>query len=220
MKRYIPFAGAAGVAAVALAFAVQPERFSLEDPKGVNAIGIRMDSRFEPQLGTATGIDGYLVFNPDAPENTMGQVEIDASTISMTNPTMTDHMHGEDWLNIEEHPTVSFEVREVMDVERAMDAEDPTWTGNVLGELTIKGITREVMAPARLTYFEEGLASRNRGTEGDLIIIESDLVIDRTEFGIQPDNYLDMVAPDVKLDIALSAFNPSEEQGDGEYTLN
>jgi hypothetical protein len=29
-----------------------------------------------------------------------------------------------------------------------------------------------------------------------------------------------MVAPDVKLDIALSAFNPSEEQGDGEYTLN
>ena len=65
---------------------------------------ITLDSLLEPIIGTAHGISGDLVFNPEKPEISAGRFAADAGQIQMANPTMTQAVLSEDWLNAQKYP--------------------------------------------------------------------------------------------------------------------
>ncbi|SRR4051794_35889436 len=92
-------------------------------------------------------------------------------SISITNPPeFRGHVLGEDFFDAERHPEVSFRST---DVDLADDG-----TATVRGELTIKGITREVVATGTWTP----PAETPMGTYVAAIELSTDL--DRTQYGM------------------------------------
>src|SRR5262245_41962432 len=67
------------------------------------------------------------------------QVEIDARAVTTGHPAQEDFMRSEPWLDAENHPTITFR----------SSAIEPTDGGFLIkGDLTLKGVTREIEIPA------------------------------------------------------------------------
>lgn len=72
----------------------------------------------------------------DDPAESSVTVDIVAASIDTANPGADDTLRGEKWLNVDEHPTITFRSTSVT------PAESGTWS--VAGDLTIAGITNQV----------------------------------------------------------------------------
>ncbi|MCG8562690.1 MAG: YceI family protein [Hyphomicrobiales bacterium] len=89
------------------------------------------------QSGRFTGFDGTLVFDEQAPENSRLDVTIAAASVLTAIPPMDERLKGADFFDVANHPEIRFKSRAV----RRTGAK----TGEVAGDLTIKGVTRPVM---------------------------------------------------------------------------
>jgi len=67
-------------------------------------------------------------------------------------------------------------------------------TATIAGTLTIKGVSKEITAPVKLTYLKDKLAQRVPNMKGDLLVIRSTFTVKRSEFGINPSAPKDKVA--------------------------
>src|SRR6186713_984004 len=80
-----------------------PAKFDFKDPKGVNTVTFSLDAPLEAITGSANGISGEIQFDPAKPEATKGKIIVATATMHVPNPTMKDHMHGKDWMDVASH---------------------------------------------------------------------------------------------------------------------
>ncbi len=155
------------------------QQFSFEDPKGVNHVVFMLDAPLEFISGTGRGVSGIVTFDPEAPEATAGTITLLGSSLTVPNPTMTEHMHGGDWLDLEANPNVVFNVASFSVESREADS----FSGIVHGSLTLMGKTNAIAVPATITYVKDGVAQRQRG-DGDLIVVRSNFKIKLSDYGL------------------------------------
>ena len=86
--------------------------------------------------GHFKNVHGTLEFNPDNPQNSSVEVTIDARGIWTGETERDDHLRSVDFLDVENHPEITFKANQV----ELKGGHDYT----VRGDLTIRGITREV----------------------------------------------------------------------------
>jgi len=95
--------------------------------------------------GQFTRFRGDLELDDDAsPTSGRGSVEIEAASLTTGNEQRDGDLRGPNFLDVENHPTVRFALQSVT------RATGDTFT--VIGDLTIRGVTRRVM----LTYEHAG----------------------------------------------------------------
>lgn len=95
--------------------------------------------------GRFTRFDGTIELDdPNDPTTAKGRIEIDAASIDTGNEQRDAHLRGPDFFDAERYPTIVFESR---GVTRSTDGDY-----QVVGDLTIKDVTREV----RLDYEHAG----------------------------------------------------------------
>jgi polyisoprenoid-binding protein YceI len=204
MKSYIALLAAA----TALAATAHAEKiaFDLKDPKGVNNIVFKLDAPLESINGTANGITGTVLIDPAQPEVVEGKIVVDTKSLVVPNSVMQEHMLGADWLDAETHPEITFEVKEVLNPNKTSDTEG---TADVKGIFTLKGISKEITAPAKVTYLPGRLADRSGGTmEGDLIVIRTNFQINRGDFGIKAGENLDKVSDTIDISLSIAGSAP------------
>jgi polyisoprenoid-binding protein YceI len=189
-------------ASTLLVTATMADTFDFKDPKGVNNVAFSMDAPLEYIAGTANGISGTVDFDPAHPEKTSGTIVLDTATLMVANSMMRDHMLGGNWMDVANHPTITFKAHHLKDVSGA----DGKFKGTAVGEFTVKGITHEVEFPVSLTYLPGKLADRNRGMEGDILVIRSDFTILRSNYGINAGQNEDKVADEVELKLSIAGF--------------
>lgn len=208
LKTMLFAAGAATAALTAFGFhSLAAKTFSLKDPKGVNTIQFRLDGRIEQMTGHTTGISGDISFDPENPEATSGKVVIDASTIKMANPTMTEHLHSAQWIDVEKYPEITFEIVSVNDVEKT-DAADATWTANVAGDFTMHGVTKRITIPVSAVHLPGQLPNRNR-VPGDLLVLRSQFDLSRKDFNINTGSPVDVVSDTIHVTFSVGSFAPN-----------
>lgn len=193
--------------ALSLASAVlaAPMTFDFKDPKGVNNAVFLLDAPLESINGTAHGISGKVEFDPANPGAVRGKIVVEASSLHVPNPMMKEHMHGKDWLDVATHKEITFEVTRVANVKTS-GAET---TADVTGNFTLKGLTREITVPVRLTYLPGKLADRTNGRmQGDLLVVRSQFKIKRSDFGVNPGAPTDKVADEIELTLSLAGAAP------------
>jgi polyisoprenoid-binding protein YceI len=194
----------AGTTAWALSAAAA--KFDFKDPKGVNTVVFTMDAPLEAISGSANGISGEVEFDPANPSATRGKIVIAASSLHVPNPTMKEHMHGKDWMDVANHPTVEFEATSFSNVKTA----DNVTTADVTGKLTIKGVTRTITVPVKLTYLKDKLAARTNGMmQGDLLVLRANFSVKRADFGINPKAPADKVSEVIELSLSLAGSAPT-----------
>lgn len=185
----------------------EPAAYDFNDPKGVNSMNIALYSMLEPIMGTARGVSGTVVFDPENPEATTGRISVSADQVIMANDRMTRMLHAEEWLNTEKYPSIGFELREVLSVENAGDAE---WNLRIRGDFTLKGVSMPLEMPVTLRHLPGKVNARNNRGQGDLLVLTSDFSFDRRNFNIQPERDDAKVAYEIRIGAGLAGFHFTE----------
>lgn len=148
--------------------------------------------------GRFADVSGTILADEAHPDRSSVEVEIDAASIDTRVEQRDGHLRSADFLDVENHPAITFRSTRV---EGAYARPGDTF--RVVGELTIRGTTREVVLDA--TY--EG-----RGTDpwgGERASFSAETKIDRRDFGLTWNQALEtgglLVANQVRLSLEVQA---------------
>jgi polyisoprenoid-binding protein YceI len=86
--------------------------------------------------GEFTKVSGTVAFDPANPAAAAVDITIDATSINTREPQRDDHLKSADFLDVANYPTITFKSKKV--AAKGNDEYD------VIGDLTIRGTTREV----------------------------------------------------------------------------
>lgn len=189
-----------------LAMVAQAATFDFKDPKGVNNAVFKLDAPLEAINGSANGVTGTVTFDPDKPADTKGKIIITASSMTVPNPMMKEHMHGSQWMDVAKHPEITFEAKSLKNAK----TEGNKTTADAVGTITLKGISKEITVPVTLTYLADKLGSRVPNLKGDLLVIRASFTLKRTDFGINPKAPEDKVADEIEITLSIAGAAPRE----------
>jgi len=178
-------------------------KFDFRDPKKVNNVVFLMDAPLEAINGTATGVSGTVSFDPAKPAATTGKIVLSTSSLHVDNPVMKKHMLDEGWMHVSKFPTIEFVVGKMTEVKTS----GTTIIATIAGKLTVKGVTKKVSVPVRLTYLKGMLIKRNR-VPGDLLVLRSDFTIKRSDYGINAGNNEEKVSDEIELKLRVAGAAP------------
>jgi polyisoprenoid-binding protein YceI/DNA-binding MarR family transcriptional regulator len=85
--------------------------------------------------GEFTKVSGTIVYDPENPANSSVEAVIDASSIATNDPQRDAHLRSPDFLDVERYPVLTFK-------SKSISGQRGEW--KMTGDLTIRGITREV----------------------------------------------------------------------------
>ena len=185
---------------LATAVYAAPESFDFKDPKGVNNIVFSLDAPLESVNGSASGVTGTVLFDPENPAATTGKIVVASESLIVPNPMQKEHLHSANWLDVAKYPEITFEVKSFADTK----TEGSVTSANVTGSFSLHGVTKEITVPVKLTYLKDKLASRVPNLKGDLLVLRANFNINREDFNIQKGQYEDKVSPTINLTLSIA----------------
>jgi polyisoprenoid-binding protein YceI len=148
--------------------------------------------------GRIADVSGALVLDDADWNRSTVDVELVAASIDTRNEQRDGHLRSPDFLDAEQFPTLRFRSTRV---EGAAPTPDTKF--RVVGDLTIRGVTRQVVLDA--TY--EGRGRDPWG--GERVSFSAETKVDRRDFGLTWNAALEtggvLVSNDVKIHIELQA---------------
>ena len=193
-----------GLSLLTQAVVAAPLSFDFKDPKGVNNIIFKLDAPLEAINGTTTDISGMVSFDPTNPGAVNGKIVVAAASLNVPNPVMKQHLDGDMWLSVAKFPQISFEAVSAANVKTTANVTTADLTGN----LTLKGVTKKIVVPVKLTYLKDKLKARFPTLNGDLLVLRASFTIKRADFGINPGQGEEKVASDIALELSLAGAAP------------
>jgi polyisoprenoid-binding protein YceI len=181
-----------------------PQTFDFKDAKGVNNVIFRTDAPLESINGTATGVSGMVTFDPANPAATKGKIVVTADSLNVPNSMMKGHLHGDQWLDVKKYPEITFELKELKNVKTNADVT----SADAAGTFTLRGKSKEITVPVKLTYLKDKLSARMPNMKGDLLVIRGSFDIKRSDFGINPGAPADKVSDEINLTLAIAGASP------------
>jgi polyisoprenoid-binding protein YceI len=148
--------------------------------------------------GRFADIEGTITIDELDPSRSAADVTLHAASISTSNEMRDQHLRSPDFFDVENFPTLSFRSRHVVGAART--------TGDrieLVGDLTIRGITREITLVATF----EGTGRDPWG--GERISFSATTRLDRRDFGLTWNAALEtggvLVANDIRIFIEVQA---------------
>jgi polyisoprenoid-binding protein YceI len=158
---------------------------------------------FTTVRGRFSEMEGSIHLNSASPEESSVEVAIDAASLDTRVADRDAHLRGEDFFDVENHPTLTFRSRRV---EGSL--QNPGDAFQIVGDLTIRGATREVTLDARF----EGTGTDPWG--GTRAGFSAQTTIDRRDFGLTWNQALEaggvLVGHEVKIDLQVQAVEVQE----------
>ena len=146
--------------------------------------------------GHFKNVHGTLKFDPADPVNSSVEVVINAKELWTGEPERDEHLRSADFLDVENHPTITFKGNEV---ERIGGNK-----AKVTGDLTIRGVTRKVTLEVRY------LGQWNTPFNDTRIGFVAKTRINRHDFGVSWNNPMEnggvVVGSDVFITIDAEAI--------------
>ncbi|MGQ0539409.1 MAG: YceI family protein [Gemmatimonadaceae bacterium] len=149
--------------------------------------------------GTFSGVAGTLEFDPAHPEHLRLDIAVPAASVN-TNMTQRDeHLRSADFFDVERHPTITFKGSRV--------EGDVNGEFKLVGDLTIRGVTREVT----LQVVNEGTGVDPWGNAR--IGFSATTKVNRLDFGLKWNQALEtggfVVGDDVKISLDVEIQRPA-----------
>ena len=150
--------------------------------------------------GEFTKVSGTIVYDPENPKNSSVEAVIDASSIATRDPQRDAHLRSADFLDAEKYPVLTFR-------SKSISGERGDW--KVTGDLTIRGVTREI------TLEVEGPTPETRDPWGNLRIgATATGKINRKDFGLTWNTALEtggvLVGDEVKLTLDVEGVRQTQ----------
>lgn len=141
--------------------------------------------------GTFKSVKGTVVYDAGNPAASSVEAIIDVNSVSTLDETRDAHLKSADFLNADKYPTMTFKSRKV-----EVEGEE----GKVTGDLTIHGVTKEVVLKV------EGPTAESKDPWGNIRIGASATTrIRRSDFGLTWNAVLEtggiMVGDDLRIEL-------------------
>ncbi|MDX1950895.1 MAG: YceI family protein [Verrucomicrobiota bacterium] len=199
MKNQLNYILALGLAVSAFA---APQTFDFKDPKGVNNVVFNLDAPLEAITGSASGVSGTVQFDVANPGATKGKIVVASSSMHVGNSMMKEHLHSDKWIDVAKYPEITFEAKELKNVKTEKDVT----SADAVGTFTLKGVSKEMTIPVKITYLKDKLGARMPNMKGDLLVIRSNFKIKRSDFNIMPGQAEDKVSNEIDLTLSLAGY--------------
>ena len=172
---------------ISLAANISPGDYELEDNHAYLGFSYDHMGLSNPQL-QFTEFDATLSLDGNNMANSRVDIAVNAASIVAAVPEFEARLRGEEFLNVEQHPEISF-------VSTGYSETSDT-TGTLQGDLTIAGITK----PATLTVSIHA-AAMNQLNKREMIGFAANGTISRSAYGMS--DFADWVADDLELNIQV-----------------
>lgn len=162
-----------------------------------NLATVESETEYEAFTGKTTKVSGALRFDP-AKKVGSGTLIIDVASVGTGIPTRDEHMRSGQWMDAEKFPTIKFETKSVKNT--GGDNYD------VVGMLTMHGVTKEVKMRATVRYRAMSDLNKQNGFDGDVLQVKGKFEVNLSDFGIKiPAPAANKVANTVTLGISAYA---------------
>jgi polyisoprenoid-binding protein YceI len=154
--------------------------------------------------GAFKAYQGFIELNEEDLTQSKVEVVIEAGSLDTAEPRRDAHLKGSDFLDVGSHPTLRFESRSI---QKHGDAY------RVLGDLTIRGVTR----PVTLNADFEGQSKDPWG--GERVAFAAKTSIDREEFGLTWNQALEtggvLVGTKISIELDVQAVRAQAQVSSG-----
>lgn len=94
--------------------------------------------------GRFNDFDGQFTYDADNPSDSSVTVTVDTGSVDSAHAERDKHLRSEDFLYVDEYPEARFESTRI-----EVDEDDPT-EADIIGDLTLRGVTREITLDAEM----------------------------------------------------------------------
>lgn len=189
--------------------------FYVNDPVNRNTVTFKSTAPLEDIVGTSNNITGYLVFDPENPKNGgHGELTVPVKSLNTGIPTRDEHLAAKDWMNAEKYPNIVLKIDELKSIrEISSNSSSTTYDVTATGEVIIKGKSKRIEFPARITYLVES-EKTNARMPGDLLAARAEFDVSLADFGITGPAGMDIIGTKVgetiTIEASMVASNSSE----------
>ena len=180
------------------------QTFSFKDKAGRNQATFFSKTPLEDITGMSSDIWGSVSFNIEDVENTLkGEVLISTASLKSGIDLRDEHIRSADWLDAEKFPNISFNIKKVTGIEKV---KDNTLKVKVLGDFTVRGVTKEVLSEVTLVYLEENELTKMRAP-GDLLGVRANFNINLADYGVEHMALGKKVADEIEINVNIVGSN-------------
>lgn len=143
------------------------------------------------QRGRFTRVSGSLDLDPAKPEKTTVAAAIVAESLTTGEPLVDAELKGAAFFNVKASPVIAFKSRAVR--------FDDEFTGDVMGDITVNGVTRPVTLKVTVVPHDDPVLKYDAGSRA----FTAKTQIKRSQFNMT--DYESMVADEVDIEILAIA---------------
>jgi len=157
-------------------------------PGGLSQAMFNSNAPLESITGTSNAVSGQVDVDLQNPTDVTATIAIDATSFRTGIEDRDQHLRGENWIDAAQYPEIQFEITSVSIPEGAVLSPAVPVQGQVTGNLTFHGVTREITAPVEATYYvldeETRAAGQMTGLTNNVLRIETEFDLTLADYNI------------------------------------
>lgn len=177
------------------------QTFSFTDKR--NQVLFYSQTPIEDINGMTTALEGTATFNPSDLNSLKGEIVIPVSSLKSGIDMRDEHMRSEGWLDASKYPNVKFEIKDVKNVNVVTSNKIEAV---VVGDFTLRGVTKQEEAAVVLTYLDESPETQRRA-KGDLLSVNGSMDISLSDYNVENKLIGQKVADKISLKINIVGSN-------------
>lgn len=186
---------------VASAFA-QDMKFTVGNAGGMKVAQVfsfDSDADFENFTGQTHKVSGSLNFDPSTGKGG-GRIVVDIASIDTGIALRNEHLRSDMWFNAEKYPQAVFEATSVK--RKSGDKYE------VVGKLTVHGVTKQIKTEATARYIKESDATRKAMFMGDVVNVKTSFKVKLADYGVMiPDMAKGKVAETITVKLNVFGYS-------------
>ncbi len=138
----------------------------------------------ETIVGTADRFSGEFTLDVGEFKRATGTITTEVRSMKTGNTTRDGHMYGSDWLDANRYPTITFQLKRLVSPSISREAERTVVKAKAIGDFTLHGVTKEMVADVTITYLERSEKTRAIA-DGDLALVQATFSVPLSDFSIK-----------------------------------
>ncbi len=179
------------------------QTFSFEDQYGRNQATFFSTTPIEDINGLTNDVKGTASFDVSDISTLTGSVTISTASLKTGIELRDEHLRGENWLDSESHPEITFVIKGVGDIKVVGDNKV---IANVTGDFSVHGVTKVISSNVTITYLDESEVTKKRAP-GDLLVVQTMFNITLSDYEIDNMVLGQKVSDNIEIGVNLVGSN-------------
>lgn len=187
----------------------QTREFEIRNDGG-SRIQFISDAPLETITGVSSHVTGEVRVDPNNLSAARGTVRVRVASIRTGVDLRDEHLRGDGWLDAENHPNATFEIRRVEGASR-LEPNQSTRV-RIHGRFTIHGVTRDVTANARVRLIPLNDELRRAHIDGDVIRAQASFRVELEDYDVSvPLPVRLKVSNEIRVNVTIRAIATDNE---------